>query len=202
MVDEESMSVFSRILFVVLMIILPVSVTYADISQNLASMLQHLQTNLGPVYKLVIATSFVLGIWFITDAIFRFKKFAQARTMMSSNTTMAKPLIIFVIGLGLLYFPTMIDVSVQTLWLQSSSSILRYPTDTGMWDSITHPLIDLVRLFGLIAFVRGMLILTRLGSESPQPGSVAKGLMHITGGILAVNIVGTINMIEATFGLS
>lgn len=196
------MTVLLRILFLISMVLLPASVTYADISQNISSMLLNLQQNLGPVYKLVIAVAYVLGIWFIADSIFRLKKYGQSRTMMSTNASMAKPIIIFVIGLGLLYFPTMINISVQTLWLQSSSSILKYPVDSGMWDSIVHPLIDLIRLFGLIAFVRGMLILTRLGNESPQPGSVAKGLMHITGGILAVNIVGTVDMIKATFGLS
>lgn len=193
------MTVILRILFILAVVLLPSSLTYAA---DISSMLLNLQTNLRPVYQLVIATAYVLGIWFIADSIFRLKKYGQARTMMSTNTSMAKPITIFVIGLGLLYFPTMIDVSVQTLWLQSSSSILKYPTTSGVWDSIVHPLIDLIRLFGLIAFVRGMLILTRLANESPQPGSVAKGLMHITGGILAVNIVGTVNMIKATFGLA
>lgn len=188
---------------IVLIIILScVSVaSYAFTGEDLVGMMQTLQTNLGPLYKLVIATSYVMGIWFMVDGIFRLKKYGQARTMMSTNTSLAKPVLLFCFGLGLLYFPTLINISVQSLWAYGSNSILKYPTDTGLWNGVVNPLVDLIRLFGLIAFLRGMLILTRLANENPQPGSVGKGMMHITGGILAINIVGTVNVIKATFGL-
>jgi len=107
------------------------------------------------------------------------------------------------IGLGLLYFPTVVNVSIQSLWVySSSSSILKYPSEPSSWDAFVQPLIDTIRLFGLIAVVRGLVILTRIAGENPQPGSMGKGLMHIIAGTLAINIVGTIDMIKATFGIS
>jgi intracellular multiplication protein IcmC len=175
---------------------------YALTGEDLAGVLQSVQSNLPPVFRMLVATTFVLGIWFMTDAIFRLKKYGQARTMMSTNASMAKPIILFLIGLGLLYFPTLIDVSIQTVWNYGSSSVLRYPDQPTMWQAFVNPIIDLIRVFGLLAFIRGMVILTRLAHESPQPGSLGKGLMHITGGIMAINIVGTIDIIKGTFGFA
>lgn len=174
--------------------------SFALTSQGLAGMLQTLQNNLGPVYRLVIAISYVLGFWFIVDSIFRLKKLGQARTMMSTSASMGKPIGLFVIGLALLYFPTFVDVSIQSLWLYGSTSVLRYPNEPSIWDAFIHPVIDVIRLFGLIAVIRGLTILTKLAHESTQPGTVAKGIMHIIGGVLGINIVGTIHVLRVTFG--
>ncbi len=192
-----------RLLLVFLMSMLPVGIAMAGPSEDLAGMMQALQSNLGPLYRFVVAISYVMGIWFISDSIMKLKKYGQARTMMSTNASMAKPIILMGIGVAMLYFPTFVNVSVASIWVNgSSSSVLKYPTGTSMWDAFVHPLIDTLRLFGLIAVVRGLAILTKLGNESVQPGTVGKGLMHIIAGTLAVNIVGTIGIIKATFGFS
>jgi intracellular multiplication protein IcmC len=193
--------VILRLLLIALVSLYPAGIAFAGSSEDLAGMMQTLQQNLGPVSRFVVALSYVMGLWFITDAVFRLKKYGQARTMMSSNTSMAKPIILMIIGAALLYFPTFVTVSIQSLWVYgSSSSVIRYPVGLSSWDAFTHPLIDVIRLFGLIAVVRGLVILTKLAGESTQPGSVGKGLMHILAGTLAINIVGTINVIKATFG--
>jgi len=48
--------------------------------------------------------------------------------------------------------------------------------------------------------VRGWLILSKMGHPGAQPGSVAKGIVHVIGGILLINIVNTVNMLASTFG--
>src|SRR5437660_1130051 len=101
------------IFILVSLVLIPLSNAYAVTGEDLAGVLQSLQTNLGPVFRLLVASSFVLGIWFMTDAVFRLKKYGQARTMMSTNASMAKPIILFLLGLALLYFPTLIDISIQ-----------------------------------------------------------------------------------------
>jgi intracellular multiplication protein IcmC len=172
-------------------------------SENMVQMMQTFQRNLGPLYHLIVAISYVLGIWFIADSIFRLKKYGQQRTMMSTNASLAKPVILLVIGLALLYFPAFVNISIESLWAYGSSdSPLKYPIELSAWSGFVNPLIDSIRLFGLIAVVRGLVLLTRLANESPQPGSVGKGIMHIAAGTLAINIIGTINVIKATFGFS
>lgn len=191
-----------KVFFSIVISLFPIANAFAGPGEDLAGMLQTLQTNLGPVYKLIVALSYVMGIYFLADAIFKLKKYGQARTMMSTNASMAKPIILFILGLALLYFPTFVNVSIQSLWVYGSSSVLKYPNEPSSWDAFIHPLIDIIRLFGLVAVIRGLTILTKLANESTQPGSVAKGLMHIIGGILAINIVGTIDVVKATFGIS
>lgn len=191
-----------RLLFVLILTVAPTTNSFA-IVEDFIGMLQTLQTNLHPVYQLVVAISYVMGIWFISDSIYRLKKYGQQRTMMSSQASMAKPIILMAIGLALLYFPTFAWISIQSLWAySSSSSVLGYPNEPPLMAAFIDPLIDVIRLFGVIAVVRGLVILTRLANENPQPGSVGKGLMHIIAGTLAINIVGTIDVIKATFGFS
>jgi intracellular multiplication protein IcmC len=189
-----------KILFVVLLIFIPFVDAHAALGEDLAGILRNLQNNLPDLYKLVIAVAYVAGIYFVADSIFRMKKVAQGRTMMSTQTSVAKPLILFLVGIALIYFPSFVDYSIQSLWIYGSESVLKYPHEAGIWDSFVHPLIDLIRLFGLIAITRGLIIFSGLGHESSRPGIVGKGLMHIIGGIFAVNIVGTIDIIKGTFG--
>lgn len=184
---------------IVLISSLPISNALA--MQDILGMLQTFDTNIGPISNLVVAVAYVLGLFFIADSIFRLKKYGQARTMMSTNASMAKPLILMGIGVSLLYFPTFVQTSVYTFWAYSSSnSILQYPAEPSMFNAFVHPLIDIIRLFGLIAVVRGLVILTKTAAESSQPGTVGKGIVHVIAGTFAINIVGTINVIQATFG--
>lgn len=190
-----------RQIFLVTFLIFTCSLVYAGPTEDLAGIMRNFQQNLGPVYTFVVALSYVMGVAFIGDSIIRLKKFAQQRTMMSTNASMAKPMILFGLGLALMYFPTFVNTSVESLWVYgSSSSVLKYPSEPSTMSAFINPLIDAIRLFGLIAIVRGIVILTRLASESTQPGTIGKGLMHIIAGTLAVNIVGTVNVIRATFG--
>ncbi len=187
------------ILLILSISLLPTSEAWAI--QDLGGILRTFQTNLGPLYQLVVAISYVMGIWFISDSIFKLKKYGQQRTMMSTNASMGKPILLFIIGLGLLYFPTFVNVSIQSLWVNgASTSIIGWGNPTSVWKAFVDPLIDTIRLFGLIAVVRGLAILTRMANESSQPGTAGKGLMHIIAGTFAINILGTINVIKATFG--
>jgi intracellular multiplication protein IcmC len=191
-----------RLLLILLLTVAPTSNVWA-IGEDLFGMLQTFQTQLGPVYRLVVALAYVMGIWFISDSIYRLKKYGQSRTMMSTQASLAKPIILMAIGIALLYFPTFVSVSIQSLWVYgASNSVLARPTGTSALSAFINPLIDIVRLFGLIAVVRGLVILTKTANESSQPGTVGKGLMHILGGTLAINMIGTINVIKATFGFS
>src|ERR1700722_671006 len=110
--------------------VMPIGIALAGPGEDLAGMMRALQSNLGPVYRLVIALSYVMGLWFIADSIFRLKKYGQARTMMSTNASMAKPVLLMIIGAAMLYFPSFLNVSIASLWVNaSSSSILKYPVN-------------------------------------------------------------------------
>ena len=63
---------------------------------------------------------------------------------------------------------------------------------------------ETIQVAGLIAFIRGWLILSKSVQKDGgnQPGQLTKGMIHIVGGVLAMNVTRTIDVITATFGLS
>lgn len=178
------------------------SIAFAGPTEDLAGIMQTFQTQLGPIYTLMVAFSYVLGVWFVADAVFKLKKFGQQRTMMSSSASMGKPIFLLLLGVAMIYFPTLVNITTATFWVYGKSkSIIKYPDEPSAWNAFVYPLIDTVRLFGLIAVVRGVIMLSKLANESSQPGSLGKGLTHIIAGTLLINITGTINVFRATFGL-
>ena len=51
----------------------------------------------------------------------------------------------------------------------------------------------------MVAILRGFLILSKATGQGAQPGTISKGIIHIFGGILAVNIVTTVKVMTNTF---
>jgi len=52
----------------------------------------------------------------------------------------------------------------------------------------------------LIAILRGFLILTKVTGQGSQPGTISKGFIHMLGGVMAVHIVKTVEIMANTFG--
>lgn len=184
-----------------LVIGLPMS-AYGVTVNDITSMLAHLESTMPQLRKFIVALSYTMGVWFILKSVYMLKKYGQMRTMMAVQVSIAKPAIVMLIGIGCIYIPTIIDIGVDSLWgLGAHESVLKYPSDAGNWQAVINPLISVVKLFGLIAFFRGWVMLVKLGVENAQPGITGKALMHMVGGIFAMNIVGTIKIVQATFGL-
>lgn len=188
------------LLVTIVMLYLP-SVAYGITVLDFTQMLQNLQSTMPNLMRFVTGFCYVMGLWLILKGVYKLKRYGQMRTMMAANLSIAKPLIVMLVGAGLIYLPGVIDVGIETLWAQGSSSVLSYPTGSGSWEAFINPLIDVVRLFGFIAFVRGWMILAKFGAEQAQPGTGGKAIMHMMGGLLAMNIVGTWDVIKATFGI-
>jgi len=67
-------------------------------------------------------------------------------------------------------------------------------------DAVTAAL-NFVQIIGVIAFVRGWLILKKVFDGSGN-ASLAQGLTHIIGGVLAINIFEFLKLMDKTFGLN
>lgn len=172
----------------------------ADILINIAS-------NLVPVQRLVTGAAYLLGIGFAFKAIFALKTLGESRTMMSSNHGSVKePLIYFMVAAVLLYLPTAVEITLNTTF--GSSNILQYaPIDSsnqaldtlfGSNSLVGEALSVIIQTIGVIAFVRGWVLIARSASQGQQPGGTGKGLVHVFGGILAMNIVGTLEIVNNT----
>ena len=145
-----------------------------------------------------------MGMAFAFKAVNTLKMYGESRSMSSSSTNFKEPLIYFLVAAVFLFIPSALKTFLATTF--GSTSILEYApvnsSDTtlntlfGPNSSVGGPLTIIIQTIGLIAFVRGWILIARSAGQGQQPGGMGKGLMHIFGGILALNIVQTINIIN------
>lgn len=169
---------------------------------DLTQMLTTLYSNLQPVWDMLKALCWVLGIFFVAIGVLKLKVYGQMTVMMATHASMGPSLAYIIIGTGLLYIPHLLDIMTMSLWGYGFDAITGYPDD-GMdnFSGIMIPLVRIVQVVGLIAFMRGWIMLLKLGQHGAPPGTLSKGLLHMLGGILAINIMGTIEVLRNTFGL-
>jgi intracellular multiplication protein IcmC len=176
-----------------------------------ASILDNLTPSLLQIQKLVSGAAYLIGVMFLIKGIMALKHAGEGKSHMSQGHTMKEPILYLISGAMLLYLPTAMDVILQTVY--GSDEILSYNELQG-----GNPIIDVlfgssglfggglvifIQLIGLIAFVRGWVMLAKSASQQGgHQGGLGKAAMHIFGGILAINIVQTINIINNTlYGL-
>ncbi|MCL5260506.1 MAG: hypothetical protein M1561_02310 [Gammaproteobacteria bacterium] len=198
------MQIKKQLLIVIALCFLPIAAAQADISgYGFDDMLVALQENAPQVIKFVIATSYVMGVWFIFSAVLALKIYGQQRTMMPLSFTFTGPVMKLVIGLALLYLPTVLDIAVWSIWQHSIYNVLNVNPGQSDYTSVIKSAVILVRVVGYFSVMRGFVMLSRnaTGSTSGhQPGIVGKSFMYIIGGIFCINVVETVRMIEITFG--
>ena len=173
------------------------------ISNDLTQILYNVQQHLNPLWSFLIALCWVLGFLFMGTAILKLKSYGQQTVMMSSHASMGPALAYVVVGAGLIYTPHLLDTLYLTLWNYGIHDVKGYGDAAGgSIEEIMGPITQVIQVIGLIAFIRGWISLLRLGHQGSPPGTLSKGLLHMTGGILAINIMGTLDVLKATFGLS
>jgi intracellular multiplication protein IcmC len=171
-----------------------------------ADILNNLANSLAPVQKLITGGAYLMGCAFLFKAIYSLKVYGESKTMMSNNASVKEPIVYLVVGAIFIYFPSAFSVLMQTTF--GYQNVLQYaPVNSsnqtlnslfGSGSAVGRPLTMLIQVIGLVAFVRGWVLVARSASQGQPPGGTGKGLMHVFGGILAINIVGTINMINNT----
>lgn len=166
------------------------------------TVLVNLANSLLPVQNLITGAAYLIGVTFALKALYSLKVYGEARTMMASNSSIKEPVIYLVVAGLLIYFPTAIDIVMSTTF--GTTNILSYgEVDSsaelfGGDSDLGNALVIIFQTIGLYAFVRGWVLIARAASQGQPPGGTGKGLMHVFGGILAVNIVGTVEMINNT----
>lgn len=171
-----------------------------DASQT--SVLINIAKSLIPVQKLITGAAYIVGIAFALKALYSLKIYGEAKTMQSSSTSIKEPLFNMMIAAFLIFFPTGFELMMNTTF--GYSNVLAY-SDSSLTQSffggnsqLGNSVVIIFQTIGLYAFTRGWILISRAAGQGQQPGGTGKGLMHIFGGILAVNIVGTVEVIKNT----
>lgn len=171
---------------------------------DVLEILNNIQQTLKPFWGLITTLTFFLGILFAIRAMFLFKRYGELLGgMVSSRMSIRQPIINLVVAAVLLYWPGVLERMLTTLY--ADPDILKYEdavTTTGseLFDKTLEVTGGIVQLIGYIAFLRGWVLLVRVGEQSAQQGALARALLHIVGGLLAINIYGTFSVLNATIG--
>ena len=171
-----------------------------------ANILNNVANSMPSVERLVTGGAYLIGLAFVFKAIATLKSYGESKTSMSSSSSIKEPIVYLVSGAMLIYFPTAFKIFMQTSF--GYENVLQYAPinssnnaiDTlfGSGSAVGEPLSIIIQVIGVIAFVRGWILIARSASQGQPPGGTGKGLMHVVGGILAMNIVDTLDMINNT----
>lgn len=164
-------------------------------------MLQNFASQFPDIEQLVTAAAYVLGFVFVVRAIYYLKIYGELRTMMSSNASLRPPLTYLLVGVAFIYLPTTIDVVLATVYNTSEVTPISYSSDTGgvAYGEAIRVFYMFIQLIGYIAFIRGWIIISHTAQQTGRE-TVGKGIVHIIGGILAINVVETKDILWNTFG--
>lgn len=174
----------------------------ADIINNIAA-------NMLPVQRLISATAYIMGLGFAYKAIMTLKEHGESRSSMNrGQSSMKEPMMYLLVAAIFIYFPTGLAVILNTTFGSSQGgNILSYePVNSdsflgglfGNNSPVGRSLALIIQTLGGIAFVRGWVLIARASGSGQQPGGTGKGLIHIFGGVLAMNIVLTLQIINNT----
>ncbi len=173
------------------------------LSSSTVSMLNNLANSLLPVENLVTGAAYLMGIGFAMKAVMTLKSHGEQRSSLSGVGNMKESVVYIVVAGVLLYFPSAFEALMNTTF--GYSSVLAYSQSSSMAQllgansDVGNALTIIIQVIGLFAFVRGWILIARGASQGGQSGGgMGKGLMHVFGGILAMNIVGTIQVIMNT----
>lgn len=166
---------------------------------NLATMLTNFATAVPNLMRMVTAGAYVMGMYFVMAGVMGMKHFGEMRTMMSQEHGVTGPLVEVFIGAAMLYLPSTIRTGLSTFWVSTEP----YAYLTGATDQYTtfiNACYSIIQLIGVVAFIRGLMILQKVGSGKGQQDTLGKAIAHIGGGVLCINMYNTIQMLEATVG--
>lgn len=166
--------------------------------QDLWQIILNFGDSLEAVANLVASVSYVLGVLFVAIGIKKLHASHDQRVQMFGPFDLGAPLMSIITGVALIWWPVMLDALTATLW-GTSNPIGYDPNVDAQYKEVWVVLINLMKVVGLISFIRGWYCLIKSGEQGAQ-GMIGKGLTHIVGGVLAFHIDAVINVLFHTFG--
>jgi intracellular multiplication protein IcmC len=167
----------------------------------------NLAPSLVQVQKLLIGAAYIIGLSLIIRGLMALKQVGEHRSHMSQQHSLKEPGLYILSGAFLLFFPTGMKIFLSTVF--GSDNIMSYSAIQssnpfinslfGASGQFGQDIVIFIQVVGIISFIRGWMLIAKSSSQGGhQQGGIGKGLMHIIGGILAINVVQTLNIINNT----
>lgn len=141
------------------------------------------------------------GFCLLVSAMFKFKRYGESRTMMSSQMSMSGPLFTLIAGVALVLLPRTLEILVGSIW-GDGQSLLIMPAGSEPVDQYMVAIYKMIQIVGIVSIIRGIITLSKLGGGQGQPGMMGKAFGFIIGGAFCLNIQGTIALFKLIFNLS
>ncbi len=168
---------------------------------NAATMITNLGKSIPNLMELVTAIAYVMGFFFVINGLFHLKKYGEQRSQSSGDASLKGPLLYLFVSAALIYLPTTIRTGFNTFWTEPMP--YAYDTDKkDAWSALITASYMIIQLIGVIAFIRGLVMLTSLGGHGgQQQGGLSKALAHIIGGILCIDLYDFLQTVLNTLAL-
>lgn len=186
----------------VLAVLLPAQAVYAATTVDVTQLLINISNQLGPVQKMMTGAAYVMGIALFFKGLYHLKIYGELRTMMASQTSLKQPLTYMCIGAVFLYMPTALEVMLQSTFGDPALTPFEQWVGAKATGSelAMRAVFRVIQVVGLFAFLRGWMLLVKSAQQGAQ-SQFGKGLVHIVGGIFAMNVIGTANVLSASLGV-
>lgn len=161
---------------------------------------QILINSFGELAVILQTVSVLMGLGLFMTGLFELKRYGEMRTMMSHQMTIAKPALMILCGVIFLILPTFLATGLVALW--GTSSPLAYHGNADGYAEYIPPLLMFVRLIGAGSIMRGIVLFARAGGQGGQPGTMGKAMVHVIGGLCALHILGTEQILSSILGLN
>jgi intracellular multiplication protein IcmC len=191
-------------LFLILLSVLVMMPTFAQQTPSpistlsAADMIKRISEQIPSLMQMVTALAYVMGMYFIFYGVLKLKQYGEQRSMMTQEHQLKGPLTFIIVGAFLLYLPTSVQVGLSTFWTDPNP--YGYVQNDDEWQQFFNACFLIVQLVGTIAFIRGLVLLSQLGGHA-QPGTFARGITHIVGGVFCINIYEFVQVIFNTLGI-
>ena len=174
-------------------------------SLDMASIFQNIGEQIDPIKNFLIVLCYIIGVGLSVAAVMKLKKYGTRTAFMHVEMSMVGPFLQFFIGVGLFYMPYFISSLNLTLFNTATvaNTVLSWSGSSGDdFESYVTPILGVIQIIGIISFIRGWVMLAKATNPGQQPGAISKGITHVVGGILAVNIYTFIEVVYQTLGLN
>ncbi len=122
------------------------------------TMLVNLSKTYPDLISMITGACFIIGMVLALRGVYYLRAYGELRTMTQSQTTMRTPITLFIVAAVFMYLPNAFQTLITTSF--GYDSPMAYDQASSSIDPvILKALVGLVQLIGLIAFVRGWLVL-------------------------------------------
>lgn len=155
--------------------------------------------------EFMLSLFYVVGLAMMFSGVGLLKKLGNRTAFMNSDSGVTGPLARLGIGAILIFLPSFLTVVNNSIFgnpnlIPATGLAYGNSASTGFLAAL-RPIIMIIQFIGMVAMLRGFLILSKATGQGAQPGTISKGAVHIVGGILAVNVVRTVQVVIGTFGI-